>query len=250
MAVGRQIKFLRNRNSSTLLIVHANGTIGNQLRQTLKTQGYRDILLFSNQLMALERIKARGVDLVFFDAQPMEIPSQEFVKKSLELDSSSILIALSGQPKVDDVFSLLRVGARGFLVTPFVVDKVEEVLTGAAEGPALSESVLNAPDRNAALTGVVLNNLYRVSDAMHQARKFDGAKRELERLTYLLHQSMELAKLFCEGGDEALVERIMETCIAQANVNATRLGRTRKKLRSQRERNNGEIIPPQQKTVL
>ena len=174
--------------------------------------------------------------LVVFDALSTDMPTIDFVNQALELDENMLLIPLSGEPQVDDVFGLLRSGARGFVVLPFTVDTLEEVLVRAQDGPPLSDAVLNAPDRNAALVAVILNNLYRTSVLMRQAREFDSAKRDLEKQQYAFIESVELAGLFAEGTEEELVEAIIEACIARANTAATRLGRTRKRLRDQRKK--------------
>ena len=120
------------------------------------------------------------------------------------------------------------------MVVPFAVSTVEDVLLEASEGAPLSEAVLNAPDRNSALVGVVLNNLYRQTVLMRQSREFESAKRELELQTTKFIQSVDMARLFCEGTDDDLLEEIVEGCIKRANVAASRLGRTRKKLKNKR----------------
>ena len=70
---------------------------------------------------------------------------------------------------------------------------------------------------------------------MRQAREFPSAARDLEKQQIMLVESMDLARLFCEGGDEALTEKIVEGCINRANTAATRLGRTRQRLKKQRQ---------------
>lgn len=234
----------QGRTGVSVLVITISGTVSNQVRQALKTLGFTQVSAAASHVQGFDRIKSRNFSLIFFDAENSDMPAQEFVEKVMGLEDGSTLIALSSQPRVDDVFSLLRSGARGFLVTPFTVDGIEEVLTRAKEGPPLSDAVLNAPDRNAALVGVILNNLYRVSVLMRQAREFTTAAKELERQSYALAESVDLARLFCEGGDDQLVERIVESCIARASVAASRLGRTRKKLQNEREKELHEDVAP------
>lgn len=232
--------FSQGRSNISVLVVHGNGTISNQVRQSLKTLGFSKISVAPSHVVALDRIKGRNFELLLFDAKSTDMPTVDFVKKSCELDEKATLIAISGEPRVDDIFSLLRNGARGFLVIPFTVDIMEGVLTRAKEGPPLSDAVLNAPDRNAALIGVILNSLYRVSVLMRHAREYDSAKKELERQSYSLAESVELARLFSDGGDDVVLEKIIEACIARANTSATRLGRTRKKLKTVREQSGDD----------
>ncbi len=224
-----------SRHVFSVIVACANGNVNNQLRQTLKSLGFAQISTAPSHVVGMERAKTRDFTHVFFDAGSTDMPSADFVRQMLELDDEMIMVAVSTEPRVDDVFGLLSAGARGFLVLPFAANAVEEVLVQASEGPPLSEAVLNAPDRNSALVGVVLNSLYRVSVLMRQAREFPSAARELERARQGLKQSVEMAKIFCDGGDEILIDQFVEACISRANTASTRLGRTRKRLKKQRD---------------
>lgn len=234
MASTKSYNFSHARQQIPVLVIASNGTTSNQLRQALKTLGFSQVSAAPSHVVGLDRIRGRDFGMVLFEAIASDMPALDFVQQAVGLDASSFLIAVSGSPNVDDVFGLLRSGARGFLALPFTVDNMEEVIMRATEGPALSEAVLQAPDRNAALVGVVLNSLYKVSVLMRQSREFASAARELQRQQYSLSESMDLARLFCEGGDDALIEKIIEGCINRANVASTRLGRTRKKLQKER----------------
>lgn len=235
---GKSISY--GRQGFKVLVVCANGERSSQVRQCLKNLGFSEISAAPNHIEALERFKFRKFTHVLFDAVSKDMPANEFVAQIAEMDKDSIMVAVSESPRVDDVFGLLRAGARHYLVVPFTVDSLEEVLVEASEGPPLSDAVLNAPDRNTALVGVILNNLYRQSVLMRQAREFQSAARELEWQTRKLEQSVDMAKLFCEGDDDKLTEAIVDGCIARANLAATRLGRTRKRLKTKRESSQGD----------
>ena len=236
MALSGSQSFSQSRAGIAVLVVFSNGTTSNQVRQALKTLGMTKISTAPSHVAGLDRVRTRTFPLIIHEAKSTDMPTLEFVEQVLQMDENTTIIPVSGEPRVDDIFGLLRAGARGYLALPFTVDTMEEVLTRAKEGPPLSEAVLTAPDRNAALVGVILNNLYRLSVVMRQSKEFESAAREVERQGYAFAESVELARLFCEGGEEALVEKIIEACIARANTAATRLGRTRKKLRSAREK--------------
>jgi DNA-binding NarL/FixJ family response regulator len=235
MASPTNLNWSHARQNIAVLVVVSNGTSSNQVRQALKTVGFSSVSASPTHMAALDKIRSRDFPLILFEATSQDIPCVDFVKQTLEMDPNSIMVPISGEPQVDDVFGLLRAGARGFLALPFTVDTLEDVVMRATEGPPLSDAVLNAPDRNAALTGVILNNLYKVSVLMRQAREFPTAARELDRQQIMLAESVDMARLFAEGGDEQLVEKIVEGCIGRANTAATRLGRTRQRLKKQRQ---------------
>lgn len=233
-----------DRSHSHILVVCAQGSTSGQVRQALKSVGYSNIASAPSHLQGLNKTRLRNFSHVLFDAKHTDMPTVDFVQQMLELDPKSALIAISEQPRIDDVFGLLRLGARGFVVPPFTIETLENVLHQSTEGPPLSEAVLNAPDRNAAFTSVILNNLYRLSVAMRQADEFPTAQREVKIYNYSLRESVELAQLFCEGGEEELREKIIDGCLNRAKDAATRLGRLRKRLKKERvfDEDGNEII--------
>lgn len=232
-----------DRSQFSVMVVCQTGSTSAQLRQALKALGFPTISAAATHLTALDRTKGRKFTHVIFEAKATDMPSLEFVTQILDYEGECIMIAISEQPRIDDVFGLLRAGARGFLVPPFNTETLESVLQNATNGPPLSDAVLNSPDRNGAFTAVVLNNLYRLSVAMRQAREFQSAKRDVKNYEYQLRESVEMAQLFCEGGEDALREKFMEGCINRAKDAATRLGRLRKKLKKHRADGDEEEQP-------
>lgn len=244
MATASEKKFARDRNQYTVMVMCTQGTTSSQIRQAMKSIGFTQMSTSSSHVQAIEKTKVRNFSHVIFEAKSTDMPSVDFVKQMLEMDSNTILIPISEQPRIDDVFSLLRAGARGFVVPPFTTEMIEMVLERATAGPTLSEAVLNAPDRNGAFTAIILNNLYRLSVAMRQAKEFSTAARDVKTYDYQFKESVELAQLFCEGSDDDLREKIIEGCINRAKDAATRLGRLRKKLKKDRvfDENGNEIF--------
>ncbi|MFN8389863.1 MAG: response regulator [Bdellovibrionota bacterium] len=236
---------VHDRQKFAVLVVVQKTITSNQLRQSLKSIGFTQISVVPTHVAALERVKGRNFTHIMFDAKATDMPAIEFVKQMAEIEKDVTMIAVSEEPRIDDVFGLLRAGARAFLVPPLTVDMIEQMIVHASEGPQLSEAVLHAPDRNAAFVAVILNNLYRLSVSMRQAREFKSAERDVKVYNYSLRESVEMAQLFCEGGDDDLREKIIEGCINRAKDASTRLGRLRKKLKKERVVGEGEEDAPQ-----
>ena len=231
---------LKNRTAVQTLVICRNSQTSNQLRAALKTMGFSRLTACGTHVSGLERMKVRNFQLIMFDAAYIDMPVSEFVAQSIALDKTAIMIAISAEPKIDDVFSLLKSGARAFIITPYTLEGMEAIIVRAGEGPPFSESVLQAPDRNAALSGVVLNNLYRLSVLMRQAREFQSALKEVQFYKCALSESVELARLFCEGGNEEILrDRFMEDCCCRADSASSRLGRMRQKLQRDRGKDEG-----------
>lgn len=233
-------KMAHDRGQFSVLVTCSKGAVSSQLRQALKALGFSQISSAPSHVNAHERAKTRHFSHIIFDAKSSDMPAIDFVDQLMEIEEEAIMIAISEEPRIDDVFSLLRAGARGFLIPPFTTDMLEEVLVEATEGGQLSEAVLNAPDRNGAFTAVILNNLYRLSVSMRQAREFASAARDVESYEYQLRESVELAQLFCDGPEEDLRDKIVEGCINRAKDASTRLGRLRKRLKKERVVEDGE----------
>jgi DNA-binding NarL/FixJ family response regulator len=226
---------------STLVVAKQGGYNYLQIRTALNSMGISHTTYAASHVNAMDRLRSKNFQLIVFEAHPIDMPTVDFVRQAVELDPNAILIAVSAQPRIDDVFTLLKLGARGFVIPPFTADSFEQIVIRAAEGPPFSQSVLDAPDRNTALVGVVLNNFYRLTVRMRQSRKFKTAAQEVEHYKYSFSESIELAKLFCEGGDEALLlQRIQEECAARSEIASSRLGRMRQKLAKQRQTTDGE----------
>lgn len=218
-----------------MLVVCRDPEIGLKTRQALNYIGYGTVSTVNNHGQGIERMKTRNFELIVFDAQPSNVTPLDFVRQCKVLVSDATLLALSYNPSVEDVFALLREGARGFVVVPFTVDALEAAIERAIIGPPLSEVILEAADRNAALAGLVLNMLYRLTSRMRHCRQFPFALNLVERDKEQLNEAMQLALTFCEGGPMGLRDKILEGCQQRAHQPSTRLGRTRQRLKKLRE---------------
>ena len=133
---------------------------------------------------------------------------------------------------MEDVFDLLILGAKGYLVKPFTIDTIEEAILHASKGEPLADAVLQAKDRNEALVAILMTSLDKTALLHRQAEQFETAKRELPRSINIFRRSADLAKTFAKGGEEALIEAMERFCIERSKGPASRLGRLRKRLKT------------------
>ncbi len=222
------------RAKASILIVEADANTRNNLRTAVKQLGYNTISDAPSHGQALERLNERKFSHIFFDAKKSNVTPKEFLQQVLGGDRSTVAIPTSYEPRLDDIFDLFVMGARGFLVKPFTIDTVEEAIVQATKGEPISEAVLQAKDRNEALAAVMLGALDKVATLLRQATQFETALREVPRAMKGFQRSADLAKTFCKGGDEALMEAIQNFAMDRSQGPATRLGRLRKKLRTTR----------------
>ena len=229
---------LRRKDASVLLVCR-DAAMLNRLKQSLNSLGYPNVSTTNNHGQGLERIRARRFSLVFFDAVESNMTAAEFVNSVTNIEEHAKLIALSARPSIDQVFDLLRGGARWFLVLPFTVDALDDVIVKALRGPPFSEGVFQATDRNAALVSIILNTLEDLSATMRHLRSFPEAPLDAASYQKSFTEAVGLAKTFAEGGNDLLRDKICDACLARAMNASTRLGRVRKRLQKLR---NGSIV--------
>lgn len=222
------------RNRACVLIVEPDAIDRNNMRSALKSLGFGGLSDVSTHLNALEKLQQRQFSHIIFDARPTNMPVRDFVAKVLEGNQNIIMIPASFEPDVDDVFELLILGARGYLVKPYTIDTVDQAIVNATKGEPIAEVVLNAKDRNEALVAILMQSLDVAATVLRQAQQFETAQRELPRAMGTFRRSSDLAKTFCKGGDEGLLEALEKFCIERSQGPATRLGRLRKRLKTRR----------------
>jgi len=222
------------RNRACVLVVEPDSIDRNHFRTALKSLGFGGMSDVSTHINALEKLQQRQFSHIIFDAKPSNMPVKDFVRKVIEGNPKVIMIPASFEPDVDDVFELLILGARGYLVKPFTIESLDLAVVNATKGEPIAEVVLNAKDRNEALVAILMQSLDLVATVMRQAQQFETAQRELPRVMATFRRSSDLAKTFSKGGPEGLLEALEKFCIERSQGPATRLGRLRKRLRSKR----------------
>ena len=165
---------------------------------------------------------------------------KEWLAKVFEYDATVIALPSSSNPSVDDVFDLLVIGAKGYLVKPFTIDTVDQAVLMATKGEPIADAVLQARDRNEALVAIMMSSLDKLATTYRQSLQFETAKRELPRALAMLKRSSELAHTFAKGGEEGLIEALERFCIERSKGPATRLGRLRKRLSNTRVTDEAE----------
>lgn len=223
------------RGRASVLIIEADANDRNNMRLALKNLGYGGLSDAPNHAAALERMAQRKFTHIIFDAKKTNIPVTDWLQKVLEQEPPPIAIPSSYQPNVDDVFDLMVMGARGYLVKPFTADTVEQAICMATKGDPIADVVLQAKDRNEALVAILMASVDKAATIMRQAQQFETARRELPRALNGMRMSAELARTFAKNGPEGLMEALEKFCIERSKGPATKLGRLRRALKKPKE---------------
>jgi two-component system chemotaxis response regulator CheY len=218
------------RKNASILVIEPEASLRNSLRQMLIRLGYGTVSDASDHIQALKKFEERRFTHIIFEAKKTSMPTTEFLTKVIELDSAVITIPASWEPNVDDVFGLLIIGARGFIVKPFTEESVDESIIMASKGEPISDAILYAKDRNEALASLIMTQLDKLATTLRQSQHFETARREIPRRTAGLRRTMDIGRTFARGGPEKLLESLVEFCLERSDGPATRLGRLRKRL--------------------
>lgn len=221
-------------DSFHVLVVCNEQILSNQLRQSLLRLGIRHITTPSHTVGVTE-VKQTRFTHVFFDLYNADMPTVSFVEKILELDPDTTVIAVTLQPQIDDIFKLLRAGTRGFLVYPFSPETLEEVFITATSKIRVSEAIFHSDERNVPLAESVLNSLDRLCSAISTSRNKLGLRDHLDHMMSEFRESAELGARYSQGGHDAFLETIVDTCVNRANNGPRRLKKIREHLRQQRQ---------------
>lgn len=194
---------------------------------------------------AIDKAQDTQFDIVFFDSKSQTetyIPEGDFVRQMKLANTKMVMIAVSTTPSPENIFTVIKNGARGYAIPPFTPQALEEIITQAAQGPRIDRAILERPDRNRALVEHILNHLNNlvayvrsINDTVFSSsEKPDGEKvLEMNRYSITLSESVRAALMFCEGGQDALLEEMVDECCRRASVN-TKLGKARRELQKKR----------------
>jgi DNA-binding NarL/FixJ family response regulator len=228
------------RARASIMVVEPEALERNNLRTALRTLGFGTVTEAPTHVAALDKFNDRKFSHVIFDAKKTNYPMKEWLSKVFEYDATVIALPASSNPSVDDVFDLLVIGAKGYLVKPFTIDTVDQAVLMATKGEPIAEAVLQARDRNEALVAIMMSSLDKLATTYRQSLQFETAKRELPRALAMLKRSSDLAHTFAKGGEEGLIEALERFCIERSKGPATRLGRLRKRLSNTRVTDTAE----------
>lgn len=222
------------RLTSSILVVEPDPTDRNLMRTMLKGLGFTTISESPNHLASLDKFEGRKFTHIIFDAKKGNYPVRDWFSQIMEFAPSIIAIPSSANPSVDDVFELLLLGARGYLVKPFTRDTLDLSVVMATKGEPIADCVKQAKDRNEALVAIMMSSLDRLATVQRQAAQFETARREVPRAQAALRRAQDLALTFAKGGEDGLIRALERFCVDKSRGPATRLGRLRKRLSTTR----------------
>jgi DNA-binding NtrC family response regulator len=225
----------RDRLKADILICEDRVNERTSLKMALRNLGYGQVSDSPSLSQALKKLDQKNYTHIIFQARKSDITAADFLASALNKCPDATFLATSFEPTVDNVFSLLIGGARGYLVCPFTATALDNAVVQATLGDGFPEELLMAKDRNEALISITMSNLDRVANTMRQARHVESFKRQIPRELEKLRVSSQMARVFCEGGPDGFFSSLEKFSEKRSTGPATKLGRLRKRLHSGRK---------------
>jgi len=120
--------------SPSILIVDDDKLLSSILATTVQRAGYNVVGQASNGHEAVQLYRQLKPDLVLLDIIMPDMSGLEVLKEIRSLDPEARVIICSALGHQDMIIQALKAGALDFLVKPFTLEKVREVLRKAWPG--------------------------------------------------------------------------------------------------------------------
>lgn len=228
----------KDRAAVRILVCLEQGQDLDALLMMLKSSGFQKVRFVHTHSGAIKRVTEQPFTHLILQASRTDMHAGDCIASLRNVDTKIQCIPASYQPSVDDVFSLLMMGARSFLRLPASISEVESAIVWTLRGEEYPDELLYASNRNRALVGIAFSRLDKVIDALRFKDRFSKSMDEFVRESYKLQVAGEMMRVFLEGDEADLLKEIQEFAIEKAEGPATQLGKTRSRLREKRRRRN------------
>jgi DNA-binding NarL/FixJ family response regulator len=230
------------KKGCSILIVMPEGPESNGIFEILKGLNFGRVSRTQSHAKALLRVQDELFTHVILDSRPTDMTPTDCIKSLLRKDEDIKCIPASYQPALDDVFSMLMAGASGFVVFPFSINTLEDMITWSIKGYKIPRELLVAKNRNRALVAIALNRLDQLADTIKDGPNYRLSKSSLADNTVRFKIAGELLKVFPEGGIDSILEELTEFSIERSKVFNTRLGKIREKIDKSREKKTKILV--------
>lgn len=114
--------------SITALVVDDMSIICDSMVKTLTSLGVASVHIAQDAATAVDLFKQFRIDLVFMDINLGGDSGLDVMGKLKAIDDSVYTIVLSGESNISNVRRSISLGAKGFVVKPYSIGKIQEVL--------------------------------------------------------------------------------------------------------------------------
>lgn len=113
---------------NTALIVDDVSDMRSLLRTTLLDLGVKAVEEAADGDQALAIYQQSAIDIVFLDINMPGVSGLELLQELMRLNEQAHVVMVSGDSSITNVKTSIGLGAKGFVVKPYSVDKIQEAL--------------------------------------------------------------------------------------------------------------------------
>jgi len=155
-----------------ILVVDDEPILRDSLEVALKTSGY-EVLTARTGEEGLEQFKKENPDIVLLDHWLPGINGDEVLRRIKEEESEIPIIVMTAQGSIEMAVNLMKMGAFDFLVKPFELDQVEDLIKKGLERVRLKKEVewLRAQYQERFRSGGIIGVSQKMKDLLGLAEK-------------------------------------------------------------------------------
>lgn len=116
--------------SNKILIVDDAAFMRMMIKDTLKKNGYENLVEAADGELAVQAYKTEKPDLVIMDITMPNKNGLEALKEIKEMDSNAKIVMCSAMGQESMVVEAIRSGAKDFIVKPFKADRILKTVQG------------------------------------------------------------------------------------------------------------------------
>jgi len=120
------------RTQNAILIVEDDPGVRQTLAVGLGDRGYMVVTATSAE-EALSRLAVISVDLVLTDLKLPGMSGVELLRELRQLSTTMVLVIMTANPSIDSTIEALRLEVHDYLIKPFALDEVEQVVRRGLE---------------------------------------------------------------------------------------------------------------------
>ncbi|HUL29836.1 MAG TPA: sigma-54 dependent transcriptional regulator [Thermodesulfobacteriota bacterium] len=155
-----------------ILVIDDEPILRDSLEVALKTSGY-EVLTARTGEEGLEQFRTENPDLILLDHWLPGINGDEVLRRIKEGDAEIPVIVMTAQGSIDLAVNSMKMGALDFLVKPFELDQVEDVIKKGLERVRLKKEVewLRAQYQEKFRSGGIIGVSQKMKEALDLAEK-------------------------------------------------------------------------------
>ena len=218
------------RSNARVLVVEPDELSRQHIVSCLRRLGFEKISESGAHETAFYKFEGRRFTHLIFASKQVLYPVQEWLEKIFVMNPKIIAIAITDNPRIDDIFSLIIAGCRGFLVKPFSEERIDYAVSLATNNNPLSDKVRKAGEPLLAVLALAVTSIDNLAKTKRHARQFESARPELDLAEETFERTAALMELLPDSKQNDFFRALQRFFKTRSNEPATQLGRLRKKL--------------------